>query len=374
MAASISSADFAYVGPDRIAGKYLRRFWQPIYVAANLKKQFPIRLKMLDEFFTLYRGDSGAVFTVQDRCPHRRTSLAYGWIEADCIRCRYHGWKFDGAGQAVELPAESDAYRDHVTIAAYPTQEYLGLIFAYFGEGEPPPLMRFKELEDDTGGTLVVRSADLPHNYFQRIENDHDEVHVHFTHRDVAMRYGFTELPKMSAEEREFGFVSIATRSDGSRRMAYCFMPNCQMTTVPNAANRTELAAHLAWRVPIDDTNTRSFIVNRVPNADFSRIQSRSWAPFIELSRRIMASELRLEDVDPDHPELFFIQDIVAIGGQGEIVDHSAEKLGQSDKAVIMLRQIWAREVQALHDGRPLTNWWRPDDVLTVRTSVLESA
>jgi hypothetical protein len=30
--------------------------------------------------------------------------------------------------------------------------------------------------------------------------------------------------------------------------------------------------------------------------------------------------------------------------------------------------------VQALHDGRPLTNWWRPDDVLTVRTSVLESA
>jgi len=88
-----------------------------------------------------------------------------------------------------------------------------------------------------------------------------------------------------------------------------------------------------------------------------------------------MASELRLEDVDPDHPELFFIQDIVAIAGQGEIVDHSAEKLGQSDKAVIMLRQIWARELQALHDGRPLTGWWRPDNVLSIRTSAaLESA
>ena len=69
------------------------------------------------------------------RCAHRGTQLSTGWVEGDCVRCFYHGWKYDGAGQCVELPAEDPASRQ-VRIASYPTEEYLGLIFAYLGEGE----------------------------------------------------------------------------------------------------------------------------------------------------------------------------------------------------------------------------------------------
>jgi 5,5'-dehydrodivanillate O-demethylase len=145
-------------------------------------------------------------------------------------------------------------------------------------------------------------------------------------------------------------------------------MPNCQLTTTPNAANLSELPAHLAWRVPVDDTNTVSFIVNRVPRADVAAIESRSWEPYGQVARRILACELRLEDVDPAHPGLFFIQDIVAIGGQGEIADHAAERLGQSDKAIIMLRQIWARELRTLAAGGQLTRWRHPDDLLSYGT------
>src|SRR3546814_5716428 len=51
---------------------------------------------------------------VQDRCPHRGTSLAYGWVEGDSIRCRYHGWKFDGSGQGEDFPAETATYAANI--------------------------------------------------------------------------------------------------------------------------------------------------------------------------------------------------------------------------------------------------------------------
>lgn len=36
-------------------------------------------------------------------------------------------------------------------------------------------------------------------------------------------------------------------------------------------------------------------------------------------------------------------------------MDH--ERLGQSDRAVIVLRKIWAREIKALAEKRPLKSW-----------------
>ena len=49
----------------------------------------------MGEQFTLYRGDDGKPHVVDFRCAHRQTQLSVGWVEDDCIRCRFHGWKYD---------------------------------------------------------------------------------------------------------------------------------------------------------------------------------------------------------------------------------------------------------------------------------------
>jgi 5,5'-dehydrodivanillate O-demethylase len=56
-----------------------------------------------------------------------------------------------------------------------------------------------------------------------------------------------------------------------------------------------------------------------------------------------------------------YIQDEVAQCGQGAIADRGRERLGRSDRGVILVRWIWLRELQALADGRPLTQWARPE-------------
>ena len=50
------------------------------------------------------------------RCAHRGTQLSVGWVEDDCIRCRYHGWRYDGSGQCVEQPGEDQAFAERLSI------------------------------------------------------------------------------------------------------------------------------------------------------------------------------------------------------------------------------------------------------------------
>src|ERR671926_500887 len=130
--------DFEHVGPRTLAGRYLRRFWQPLARAEDVAPGEAKPVRLVGEDFTLYRGEAGTAHVVAYRCAHRGTQLSTGWVEGDCIRCFYHGWKYDQTGQCVEMPAEDPSFPPKVQIASYPTQEYLGIIFAYLGEGEPP--------------------------------------------------------------------------------------------------------------------------------------------------------------------------------------------------------------------------------------------
>ncbi len=52
-----------------------------------------------------FRRPSGEVAVFLDRCPHRRAPLSAGSCDGDFLRCGYHGWRFDGRGHCVEIPA-----------------------------------------------------------------------------------------------------------------------------------------------------------------------------------------------------------------------------------------------------------------------------
>ena len=358
-----STDEFALVENGAIAGQYIARFWQPIGIAKDLAPGVARRIKMLGRFYTLFRGEDDSINLIQDRCPHRGTSLAYGWVEGNCIRCRYHGWKFSGDGQGVEFPAESASFTRHIKLETHPVREYLGVIFAYLGDGEPPAFPRFPELEDDNAGELLSLAVVLPYNYFQRVENDVDEVHIHFTHREFMGGFGLTDLPRISAEETGYGMVATATRADGSKLFTHALMPNVMLRDVAIQQDRDNLTIHAAWRVPIDDATTLSVMIDRVSSYDESTRQGEKvMIDPAEIAGRVMAGEITLEEVDANHPLLPVIQDTVTMAGQGVIADRNAEHLGSSDRAIAMLRKIWRRELSALREGRPLTEWGRSDD------------
>ena len=85
-------------------GELMRRYWLPACAADQLLKT-PFRLKevtIMGEELVVYRDRSGTLGVVDKYCAHRRASLAYGIVEADGIRCPYHGWKYDHTGRCID--------------------------------------------------------------------------------------------------------------------------------------------------------------------------------------------------------------------------------------------------------------------------------
>ncbi len=148
------------VGAGDPVGRLLRRAWQPVFVARDLRPGKPVPLRVLGEELTLYRAESGRPYIVGARCPHRYTWLHTGFVEGEEIRCFYHGWKFDGVGQCTDQPAEKSSFAAKVRIPSYPAREYAGLVFAWMGPGEPPPLPHFPELAAD--GVRIVSGIRPP--------------------------------------------------------------------------------------------------------------------------------------------------------------------------------------------------------------------
>ena len=365
----VDFTDFAHIGPGTLAGRFMRRFWHPVYLARDLPAGWAKPLRILGEDFTLYRGEGGTPHVSAFRCAHRGTQLSTGWVEGDSIRCFYHGWKYDETGQCTEMPAEDASFPPKVKIRSYPCEEYLGLIFAYLGEGEPPPRPRFPELEGE--GLLTTSKYLRPCNYWNNLESNMDELHVAFVHREsVFSDVGLNvDIPEVSGEETEYGVVKYGKRNNGVVRVSHFFMPNALYISSSPDDDESGWSEHIGWRVPVDDENHISFNANlvHVTGEAAERYQQRSrerreaiakLPPAEEVSAAVLRGELHTDDLR-DRPDIVGIQDNVAQCGQGVIADRVHERLGRSDVLVIMFRKMWERELRALHEGRPLKEWKR---------------
>ena len=367
-------ADFVHTGPGTLSGRYMRMFWHPVYVADQLKPGHAVPIQIMSEKFTLYRGEGGNPYVVDFRCAHRGTQLSLGWVEEECIRCFYHGWKYNGTGQCVEQPAEDESFAGKVRIRSYPTQDYLGLIFAYLGEGVAPPFPRYPQLEGE--GVLEVSSYVRLCNYFNTLENGVDQAHVPFTHaRSNFTKFGLNwDIPKITAEETEYGVAMYGTRSNGVSRVNHYLMPNILYIKGSPDESAEKWREAFAWRVPIDDVSHTSFNLSLVYiTADAAeryreqRKQLRATAAKLPSARdmadAVLAGRCSIHDIE-DRPDIVNIQDHVAQEGQGAIPDRHAERLGRSDTAIILMRKIWLRELRALAEGRPLKKWSCPEGLL----------
>ena len=361
--------DYAHTGPGTLAGRYLRRFWHPVARAQDLAAGRALPIKIMSENVTVYRGEGGTPYAVDFRCAHRGTQLSTGWVEGDNLRCFYHGWVYGPDGQCVEQPAETEPFCQRIKIRSYPTREYLGLVFIYLGEGQPPELPRFPELEDE-GVLEVRRPVSWPCNYFNRIENSADEVHLAFVHGDSQFsENGLVDIPKIDAEETEFGFTKWGMRADGVKRYSHFHMPNTNFIKGSPNDEESGWVEHLSWRVPIDDESCKSFVVQlvHVTGEAADRYQARrreqlqraaQVAPTNEVAEAVLRGELRIQDIE-ERTNIVNVQDYVAQVGQGPIADRANERLGQSDRVMVLLRGMWSRELRALAEGRPLKQWQR---------------
>lgn len=171
--------------PDAPALGY-RHYWYPVVEARQVGKK-PVAIRLLGEDLVLFRaGDRVAALT--DRCAHRGTRLSQGRVLfPGTLSCAYHGWTYNAEGECVARLVEGPAgsSRGPARVRSYPTQERHGVLWAFMGDGEPPPL------EEDLPPPLAETDI-LPQYLFEEwrcqwrnvTENYPDMLHAIHVHRN----------------------------------------------------------------------------------------------------------------------------------------------------------------------------------------------
>lgn len=391
------------VGPGTAMGQLFRQYWLPFLLPWEVESDGPpLRIRLLGENLVAFRDTAGRVGVLADNCPHRGASLFFGRNEEGGLRCVYHGWKLDAAGQCIDMPNEppESNFKDKIQHRAYPCVEHGGIIWTYMGPREAlPPLPQLEWTAVPESHRYIAKRVQHC-NWAQALEGEIDQSHVGFTHSRVAdhragasdegtdgrrwnaiNRYARIDRhPVFFALDTDAGVLINARRKAEDIGMYYHRLTNFLMPchTMPPSGVQDDNPSRVyrGW-IPIDDENTLVVAVEFNPGRPLTEEETASrkggagagfvgedhfkppdsapfgrWEPKASWENDFFLDrELQRTKVFSGIPE-FWAQDAALQMGMGLIVDRSSEHLGVSDLGVTRVRHRLLNAAKALRDQR----------------------
>jgi nitrite reductase/ring-hydroxylating ferredoxin subunit len=373
-------------GPGTPAGALLRHYWQPAALVDELEGNRPVKpARLLGENLVIFRDDRGRYGLMERACPHRGTDLAFGRLEAGGLRCSFHGWLFDVAGQCLETPAEPEGSRLAANIRhkAYPVREKSGILFAYLGKGEPPEFAHFDCFVAPQTHTFAFKGL-IDCNWLQSLEVGIDPAHTSFLHRffhdeDSSQGYGklfrdrsidsnlpMTRImrehprPRIEVEPTDYGMRVITLRPIGEAgthvRVTNLVFP--QAFVIPMSSEMTITQ----WHVPIDDRRHYWYAIFTsfgapVDKAEMRRQRLQLYELPDYVPRKNRSNDWGFDPHEQAHATFtgmgsdINVHDQWACESMGAILDRTREHLGQSDKAISAYRRILRAAIEDVGAG-----------------------
>jgi nitrite reductase/ring-hydroxylating ferredoxin subunit len=350
-----SRSELTQVEAGTPMGELMRRYWHPIGLVSDATNT-PKQVRVLAEDLILFRDLRGRPGLVYRQCAHRGASLYYGKVEAEGIRCCYHGWLFDVQGHCLEQPCEplGSTSCDKVRQPWYPVQELYGLIWVYMGPPDKKPVLpRYECLETLEDGEFLEANDDsiggggpkvIPCNWLQHYENLVDPFHVVILHSSFSGTQ-FVEqmalMPKVTWETAEHSVRTVSLRDlpDGKKlhRISEAGLPTLRVIPSPRVG-RYGMVESLGWVLPIDSGSFRIYVVGRV----------REKGELVKMRSRLNG-KLWEELTEQEHQK--FPGDYEAMVGQGVTAKHSEELLVTSDIGIAKLRRLLEAQLAAVAAG-----------------------
>jgi 5,5'-dehydrodivanillate O-demethylase len=196
-------------------------------------------------------------------------------------------------------------------------------------------------------------------NWLQALENTADFVHTYFLHAETLKRMG---KPYLSANYLGRPFVrygfqpcewGIIKSWDYEGESAGGGWGN--MVVLPTMLRQSDIFSSMHWRTPVDDTHTEIFIVYYDPDPE-EREHPSGEVPELQYAPPQLKP-------DGDYTmDTFFSQDKMAWETQGAIVDRATERLGYSDRGIVMAREMIREQIERVQDGLdPVGLIWDPE-------------
>jgi 5,5'-dehydrodivanillate O-demethylase len=376
------------VGPGTPMGELMRRYWQPIAALSELKQNPTKAIRLLGEDLVLFQNRSGGLGLIEASCAHRRVHMVYGIPEDNGLRCPYHGWLYNSAGQCLEMPAEApdSTFAERVQLKAYPVEELGGLIFAYLGPDPVPLVPHWGPFVRD--GIREIGWAIVGCNWLQIQENSLDPMHGEFLHRYFSnyvlerqgflldrgsLKHGRSFVPAPGMENNWRGGTKIAHHTKvGFTAFEHGILKHRLIEGEDEATSPSWRIGHpilvpniehgsggggFQIRVPMDDTHTYYIWYSvRAPEEGEDPNQRPEDIPTYRTP---------MPGVNEDGIPIWELfdnnsgQDHMAWQSQGPVTQRWLEKLGQSDVGLIMFRRMLSEQMDIVEDGGDPMNVFR---------------
>ena len=389
------------VGPGTPMGTLLREYWMPLCLSTEVRADGPARrVRLLGEDLVAFRATDGDVGLFETNCPHRGAAMYFARNEECGLRCVYHGWKFNIAGECVDMPnePETSVFKDKVRILSYPCLERNGLVWTYMGARRTPPPLPLFDWNSDPDNVPVMWRNYRACNWVQALEGDLDTSHVNFLHRVLDPSVNGTSLgaalpgraadlgnliagdsqPRLDVRQAEYGLLysSIRAVGDGTeyhRVHPFLFPFHTMIGGSLNDDGEMNSFQGKAW-VPMDDEQTLVLEWHRRPGQPWTDeerqqiIDNRNRHGFLPdntldpiggWKSKANAENNFLWDYELQRTKLFFgvtsnpLQDGAVQQSMGPIYDRSKEHLGTADSMIIQMRKRLLEAVRQVAEGEP---------------------
>jgi phthalate 4,5-dioxygenase oxygenase subunit len=373
---------------DAPMGQLMRRHWIPACLTEELPEPdgAPVPVRLLGEDLVAWRGTDGRVGLMERNCLHRRASLVLARNEEGGLRCLYHGWKFDIAGNVLEMPSEphGDVMAGKFKHKAYPTHEHAGFVWTYMGPPETMPAFQPPPFAPSASAKISIIKIQVDCNWAQVVEGDIDSSHSSTLHsadmvparqdrtRPTGTGYGrptTDKMPRIQTQRTDYGFKYAAIRRPIANadthdyvRMTIYVAPFVTLIP-PNAAYNI---SHVL--VPVDDTHTIFHNLAWTESGAGPKAQE-EWRKFyaaqvgIDLDNRYRKVRTLDNNYLQDRQAMkngsftgirgITNQDIAMTESMGPITDRTRERLGASDQAVVEFRRLMVEAARKFRDGEP---------------------
>ena len=162
-------------------------YWYPVGWSDQLKCGQVQKQVLWEQEIAVYRGNNGEVKALENTCLHKGVSLHKGEVQANELVCAYHGWRFNGQGQCVDIPYLDNASQLPTRcLRHYPVKEKYNLIWVFPGDPECAQTVDIPDVPeyDDPNWLIVEIPAHFNVHFSMVNENPLDVFHGHL-HRDL---------------------------------------------------------------------------------------------------------------------------------------------------------------------------------------------
>lgn len=217
-----------------------------------------------------------------------------------------------------------------------------------------------------------IEYGSIPCNWVQAQENSSDRYHAEWLHGHYSkyaferrgipsddpqfistMRFVDSPTEEYVVEPFEYGHIRRNTNKGGDRTEG-CWtigdpliFPNMNITS-------SGVRFTMIWRTPTDDQTTMSWFLHGVYPGEDIKVPPQNHIETVEIPT--------FDDQGKENNHLTAVQDFMAFWAQGAIVDRTQERLGNSDRGVIVWRQTLQEQLRILEKGEEPINVFRDEE------------